>query len=136
MTLTKDEKAAFYDFICKYATEIEKHNDEFHLENQDVQTCLNENDIYIVEGLGKNKTKAKKHLQYVVWKKNQKKTDHAYEVLTHVRNSLAHARLEKKDGFYLLNDYSGKQHTMEGKIKIDILNNLMELLSNSRTSNE
>lgn len=139
MTLSEGEKAAFYDYICKYANDIDKHEGEFHLENQDVQAFLSKNDIYIVEGLDDNRRQAETHSQYVIWKKNQNKKDHAYMVLKHIRNSMAHAHLKKnEENFYVLEDQSGKkgQTTMEGKIKIDLLNNLLELLRNSRTVNK
>lgn len=126
-----------YNYLSMYEISVKEFSGKFDIDDKKVKTFLDRYDIYLTTMAKKNLSKANKHKLYVRFeqKKNSKASgsDIAHHLLRHIRNSIAHVRIEKQAGdIYVLTDNNGKVDTMETKLPEKVLKGLIEVLLKSK----
>lgn len=122
-----DEKAKRYDFIVRYAKEIEGHCGEYNWENEELQSFIKEHQIQCSFYRAKGQQKA---LLYCLVQYGK---DKVYDLLRHIRNAMAHGNVDVIDGNVILKDFSNKEtQTLDMSISENIFWEFVDKLEKSR----
>lgn len=118
MAINNKEKVKLFDYLTLFEHEIKNNHGHYDLNDNQLQTFINENDIAFCSYQAKG-TKTKEHKAYFQYKYTT--TNKAYDLMRHIRNAIAHGNVIKKDGYFWLTDYTNKgTKTLDAKIKTDV----------------
>ena len=134
--LTKDEICLLYKFVCEYEENIKDYPRSFDISTKELERLIRDNDLYLDTYAQKNFSKAYKHSSHILFEQYVRskvsKDDKAHHLMRHIRNAIAHGNIKRLSGDLIsLKDHNGKRYTMDGKISIKLLFQLIESLVNS-----
>lgn len=122
-----DEKARRYDYIVRFAREIEGHSGDYAWESKDLQSFIQEHNIQCFSYLANKRQKVSPYCMFQYGK------DKVYDLLRHIRNAIAHGRMNVADGNVILQDFSNKDaKTLEMSIPENIFWEFVDRLEKSR----
>lgn len=126
--MNKEDKILMFDCLNKLNDAI-KCIGHYNFGNNDLQTFIMNNDIYI-ERYGKRHIKAAnaKH-NYIVLTFDSTISDKAHDILRHFRNSIAHSLVKKPKGkqYYQFQDKNKcGNESMVARIRTDLFKSLIE----------
>lgn len=119
------DKAYLFDFLSCFE-QIKKEPNKYHFKEASLQKFLNDNRIYIgsLSDFSEKKCKRKGYHRFVKVARVS-----AFEILRHIRNAIAHGRIEYQSKNVLkLTDYSSRTQsfTMKASIRRDLMISLIK----------
>ena len=136
-SISEADKAKMFDYLKEYQENIKKNFGEYDIMNKKLLKFLSTNDIFIGRMNKKCIEKSKRHQYYMLFEQDKprnKDNDVAHHLLRHIRNSIAHGRIDKKGNvFFKLEDYStnGLTKTMIGLLNYKLFFELIDQLQNT-----
>lgn len=129
MDINNKEKVKLFDYLTLFEHEIKNNHGHYNLNDNQLQTFINENDIAFCSYQAKG-IKAKEHNAYFQYE--YQAANKAHDLMRHIRNAIAHGNVIKKDGYFWLTDYTTKgTKTLEAKIPTDIFWDFLTELENT-----
>lgn len=129
MDINNKEKVKLFDYLTLFEHEIKNNHGHYDLNDNQLQTFINENDIAFCSYQAKG-IKAKEHNAYFQYE--YQAANKAHDLMRHIRNAIAHGNVIKKDGYFWLTDYTTKgTKTLEAKIPTDIFWDFLTELENT-----
>lgn len=134
--ISKSDKAKMFDYLKDYEDNIKQHYGNFDFDNKKFQEFISTNDIYLGRLNKICKSNASKHQNYILFEQNKpknKNNDVIHHLLRHLRNTIAHGRINKAKNIFQLEDRTvdGNNITMYGKIDNKLFFNLIDLAKNT-----
>lgn len=126
--LKNKNKLILFDFL-KYYEDVKNEANKFHFKDNQLQKFLQKNKIFIGSFSKKSEDNFKKSKFNRFIKINRCPTNAAHAILRHIRNAVAHGRIQYVSTNILkLEDYNSKskQITMKATIPQDILISLID----------
>lgn len=137
--ISEQDKAKMFDFLKYFQDDICSHFGEYDICSKEVQKFLSKNGIYLGRMNKSCRQKALKSKFYILFEHNKPKgkdNDIAHHLLRHIRNAIAHGRIEKNGSDkFKLQDFNPKSQSesMFGIIDYKLFFKLIDLLKNQRT---
>ena len=137
----KDDIPRLYTFLVKYEKDLITKAGSFSINAPSFISFCKQNDIKCKNSLAKRELDRKdKNENYFYFSTTQtlvSKNDHAHHLLRHIRNSIAHALITKKKGFYLILDKNSSLNlSMTAKIRIDLFDSFISELIKTQTNHQ
>lgn len=135
---SQKEFVSFYKYICEFELTILDNKGLYNRGSETVKDFKNSNNIYWGSvNCQKDILRAGKFENYFLYKEGTNKknsVDRAFFLLKHIRNSMAHAKIEAESGYYVFTDIdiSDGKITMRGKVRKELLWKLVEVLVNTK----
>jgi|GEM_PF-437511 len=137
----KDDIPRLCTFLIQYEKDIITKAGSFSINAPSfISFCL-QNDIKCKNSLANRELKRKdKNENYFYFSTTQtlvSKNDHAHHLLRHIRNSIAHALITKKKGFYLISDKNSSHNSsMTARIRIDLFDSFVSELIKTQSNDQ
>jgi hypothetical protein len=124
-----------YRFVCEFEKNIKQMPGHYDINNRDIDRFIRKIDLYIGTISKEHKRKAIEHSFYLLFDQYKRskisKDDVAHHLMRHIRNSFSHGNMSQKNDIVSISDYNEKCNTMDGRIPIKSLLELIDLLKNS-----
>ncbi|MBQ7448916.1 MAG: hypothetical protein IJS73_03810 [Paludibacteraceae bacterium] len=131
MDFTQKQKVEMFDFLLYFEQNIRNNKNRYSLSNNSLQDFIKRNKIMIKRLTQDNKGKIKNNPFILCCWGN----DRAYDLLRHIRNSIAHGNAKIKSTKRVeIHDYDRNgNETLYGKIRFDLLMSLIkEIIKTSK----
>jgi hypothetical protein len=125
-----------YNYLCDFELNHKGSSGHFNFNDSPFQNFCKTNNI-IPKGKNYKKERQNKSNGYLWFQSKQdenKINDVGYNLLKHIRNSIAHGLIKKKGQFYYLEDYNPKaaSQTMGGRMRCDLFWPFLEKLISTK----
>ncbi len=131
--LSEQEKIMFYNFMDWANCVKENRGGKFNITNNAWRSFINGNNITLCYVPPIPKAMNEKNKIYFTKRANYSPI---YELMTHIRNAIAHSQITKVDGCFVLHDISKskkKEDTMQAKVDEDMMQGLLDAIKNNYT---
>lgn len=133
----KDDIPKLYTFLIMYEKDLSSKAGRFNIDSPSFISFCKSNNIKCKSSLAKKelnkKDRTENYFYFSTIQTRFSKNDKAYNLLRHIRNSIAHALISKEKGFYILLDKNSNSNTsMIAKIRVDFFDSFItELIKTS-----
>jgi hypothetical protein len=133
----RDDMPTLYAYLVNYEKDIKSKSGSFDINSASFASFCKSNNIKWKNSLEKReldkKDKSENYFFFNTTQKKISKNDTAHHLLRHIRNSIAHALVSKKDNYYILIDKNSNLNiSMTAKIRIDLFDSFItELIKTS-----
>ncbi|WP_372650403.1 hypothetical protein [Draconibacterium sp.] len=135
----RDDIPRLYTILVLYEKDICKKAGQYNINAPSFVAFCKRNDIKCKNSIAKKelnkKDKTQNYFYFSTKQTKVSKTDHAHHLLRHIRNSIAHALVTKKKGFYIITDKnSSLSISMTAKIRIDLFDGFITELIKTQSN--
>lgn len=140
MKLSRENKVRLYDFLCDYENHLIGLYGTFIKINDGAISKFEERNSVLIGTLCPTNIKKRNQYKYYILFDNSKPSacktipnDASCNLLRHIRNSIAHGNISATSkAVFELKDYDkNKKESMIGKIKADLLFQVIEIICNT-----
>lgn len=129
----RDDMPTLYTYLVNYENDIKSKSGLFDINAPSFAAFCKLNSIKCKDSLAKSeldkKDKTENYFFFNASPNQISQKDKAHHLLRHLRNSIAHALVSKKNNCYYLIDYnSNKNLSMTGKIRTDLFESFISEL--------
>ena len=129
--LSKEDKIKLLDYLIEY----EKHlkTARFDINDSALKSFCDDDNIFLGKLHNTNRKNVGGYSSYIL--SNFCKKDHALDILTHIRNSVAHGLIGKAKGSFEIKDLNkAGNESMIGKVKIKSFYSLLEQIKATKNN--